>query len=142
MNTKIIVGAIVGAIASFLLGWVVYGMLLMDFFKANATVYEGLMKDPPVLWAIFASGLCITTLLAWLFSKLGITTFMKGATTAFVIAFLLTLWYYLLAHAFMNLYNTTLMMTDILVGSVFNAVIGGIIAMVMGKVGNKSAATA
>lgn len=29
MNTKVLIAALVGAIAAFLLGWVIFGMLLM-----------------------------------------------------------------------------------------------------------------
>ena len=141
MNKQFYFAAIGGAIASFLLGWVVYGILLMDFYKTNTTVYEGLMKDPPVLWAIFLAGLCSTTLLAWIFSKMGITSFMKGVTTALWIGFLLTAWYNLSSHAFMNLYTTKLMIGDLVISSLFTAVIGGIVAWILGM-GNKSVTTA
>jgi len=132
MNTKLFLAAIGGAVASFLLGWLVFGMLLADFFKTNTIVYEGLTKEPPVLWAVFLGGLCSTTLLAWIFSKMGITSFMKGATTALWIGFLLTAWYYLSMYAFMNLFTSKLMLTELVVESLFTAVIGGIVGAILG----------
>ena len=64
MDKKIITAAIVGAIVSFLLGWLIYGFLLMDYYTAYSVKYEGLMKDPPEFWAYFANGLCWSYLLA------------------------------------------------------------------------------
>ena len=55
MDKKIITAAIVGAIVSFLLGWLIYGFLLMDYYTEYSVRYEGLMKDPPELWAYFAT---------------------------------------------------------------------------------------
>lgn len=140
MNSKFYYAALVGALVSFLLGWIVYGMLMMEFYKANTTVYEGLMKDPPVLWAIFIGNLCTATLLSWIYSKMGIKTFMKGATTGLWVGFLLTAWFYAFSHAFMNLYSTKLTIADLVVSSLFTAVIGGLIASILGM-GNKPAAT-
>ncbi|MDZ7742245.1 MAG: hypothetical protein U5Q03_10945 [Bacteroidota bacterium] len=46
----------------FLLSWLVYGILLMDFYEMNSSQYEGLMKEMPdmllmalggVVWAFF-----------------------------------------------------------------------------------------
>lgn len=139
MNSKLFLAAIGGTVASFFLGWVVYGMLMMDFYKANTIVYAGLMKDPPVFWAIALGNLCTSTLLAWIFSKIGITTFMRGATTGLWVGFLLTAWTYAFSHAFMNLYSVKLTVADLVVSSLFTAVIGGIIAMILGM--GKSPAT-
>ncbi|MBK7856274.1 MAG: hypothetical protein IPJ79_16525 [Bacteroidetes bacterium] len=46
MNKKVIAAAIAGAITTFMLGWLIYGMLLMDFMEANTVKYEGLMLNP------------------------------------------------------------------------------------------------
>lgn len=47
MNSKFIIASVAGGIASFLLGWLIYGILLMDFMKANSMYYANLMKEPP-----------------------------------------------------------------------------------------------
>ena len=41
MNSKLLVAGLVSGIVGFLLGWVIYGMLLMDFMAAHTTVYAG-----------------------------------------------------------------------------------------------------
>ena len=35
MNARVLLAALGGAVSNFLVGWVVYGMLLMDYMKAN-----------------------------------------------------------------------------------------------------------
>ncbi|MFI5218068.1 MAG: hypothetical protein ACHQNT_01180 [Bacteroidia bacterium] len=134
MNTKLLIATIVGAIASFLLGWLVYGTLLMDFWKTNTTIYEGLSVDPPRLWAIFLGGLCYCFLLAWIFDKWSNTRDFKGGfINGMIISLPIMLWTWLGYYAFLNLYTSTLMITDIIVGTLFNGVVAGIIAAMLGR---------
>lgn len=67
MSQRALLAALAGAVTSFLAGWLIYGILLMDFYKANTIVYEGLMKEPPVLWGIFVSGFCSSLLFSLIF---------------------------------------------------------------------------
>ena len=46
MNTKTLIAGLVGGVAAFLLGWVVYGMALDAFMKENTNQCAALeMKD-------------------------------------------------------------------------------------------------
>ena len=79
MNTKLLLAALIGAIVAFFLGWLVWGILLMDYYNAYTTQYEGLMRNPPVLWALFLSQLAWTFMFAYIFDKwANITTFKSG----------------------------------------------------------------
>lgn len=140
MNTKVIIAAIVGSVVSFLLGWLVYGTLLMDLMTANTTVYAGLMKEPPVLWAIFLSGLVWAILIAYIFDRWANTrTFMQGFTNGMIINFPFLLSMYLGYYAFMNLYSAKWMCIDIIIGTLFWGIVSGAIAMTLGS-GKKAAA--
>jgi len=136
MNTKTIIAAVVGAIASFFLGWVIWGMLLMDYFKTNTVQYEGMMlPDTEMkLWAIFVSNLCSSFLFAWLFSRMNVRTLADGAKTGAIINILLAASIVMMYHSMMNWYsNATIMIVDVLVNGFFGAVIGGIIALMLGR---------
>ena len=141
MSKRMLLAALAGAVVSFLAGWLVYGILLKDYYMAHTTHYEGLMKEPPVLWAIFVSGLCSTLLMAYIFDKwANIRTFGGGAMAGAWIGFLVILSFDLSFHAFFNLYpDPIVFVVDVLVGTVFNAVIGGVVAMALGM-GNKASA--
>lgn len=53
MNKKLLHATLAGGILFFLLGCLVYGVLLMDFYEANTKVYEGLNKEMPDLLLLF-----------------------------------------------------------------------------------------
>lgn len=134
MNTKTIVAVIVGAIASFLLGWVIWGILLMDFFEANTIQYEGMMYDEPKLWAIFISNLASSALLGWILAKTNTTGFGGGFMTGLIIFCLNSISIDMMFYSMMNWYsNFTVIIVDTIVNSLFGGVIGGIIALVRGK---------
>ena len=69
MSTRAILAGIAGGIFAFLLGWLIFGMLLMDFYTANTTEYAGLMKDPPSIVLILLCNLIWGLLFAFVFDK-------------------------------------------------------------------------
>jgi len=64
---KLIISTIVVGVLLFLLGWLFYGMLFMDFFKANFENYDNLMKKDMILWALIVGSLVQAFLLAWIY---------------------------------------------------------------------------
>jgi len=60
MIKKLILAALAGSVIQFLLGWLIYGILLANFMNCNTSHYEGLMKDMETgsfIILIFLSGL-------------------------------------------------------------------------------------
>jgi hypothetical protein len=142
MNTKIIIAAVAGSVAAFLLGWVVWGMLLMDYYDANTIKYEGLMlpENEMRLWAIYISNLAGTVMMAWLFDKMNVSTLSSGVQAGAIIYFLVALSFDMIFYSMMNWFNgTTIIFVDIIVNAIFGGIIGGIVAMLLGM-GNKKAA--
>lgn len=133
MSKRALLAALAGAVTSFLAGWVIYGFLLMDYYTANTIVYEGLMKDPPALWGIFVSGFCSSLLFSLIFDKwANIRSFAAGAVAGAWIGFLIMLGFDLSFYSFFNLYHPSLLVVDVLLGTAFNAFIGGVIGFVLG----------
>jgi len=60
---KILRGALFGGIVYFLLGWLVWGILLMDFFSASMNQCASRPDSEMVWWAIILSNLVIV--LTW-----------------------------------------------------------------------------
>lgn len=132
METKWLIAALIGGIAFFILAWLVFGTLMIDFYISNIIPYNGLIKDPPVIWSLFIHGLSMSTLLSFIFAKMGIRTFAKGTILALWIGFLITLWFYTFMYASLNLYTTKRIIVDLVVNSLFIAVVGGITAKSLG----------
>lgn len=136
MYKKPILAAFIGAIAFIILAWLVFGTLMIDFYLSNIIPYSGLVKDPPVIWALFVHGLSVATLLSFLFHKMEIRTFAKGSLNAIWIGFLITLYWYSFMHASLNLYTVKRILVDLVVNSLFIGVIGGITAKSLGTNSN------
>ena len=133
MNTKIILAAIVGSILYFLLGWLIYGFLLMDFFAENTKQYEGLMYDMPNLLILFLSNLSLTYLLSFIFQKwANINTISKGFSAGFFFGLFLSISIDLMFYAGMDLYTPTLVIVDVFANSIIIAVVGGSIGWILG----------
>jgi len=133
MSTKSIIAAIVGAIVAFFAGWVIWGMLLMDFYEAHSTQYEGLYKEPMIYAGIFVSQLAWGFLLAYLFEKMGVTTFAAGFLQGVIIFFLISLAFDVFMYSSMNLMDTTVIAVDVIVNAIFGGIVGGVIAMMLGR---------
>ena len=133
MNSKFFIAAIGGGILSFLLGWLIYGMLLMGFMESHMTHYEGLMKEMPNIYLIFLANILMGFFLTIVFSQwAGIKTLAKGMTVGLFIAFSMALIYDLYFMAQMNLYSFSAMVVDIIASSVIGGIVGGLIGWILG----------
>lgn len=143
MNTnKFLVGGIIGGIASFLLGWVVWGMLLMSFMKEHTSAAgQAAMRpdDNPVWWALVAGNLLLGFLLSYVLNKSGVRSAGAGAAVAAVVGLLFSATMDLFSYAFMDSSDTTAIVVDVLASTVVAAIIGAIIGWYLGR-GSKVAA--
>ncbi len=139
MNKKILLSTLAGGITSFLLGWLIFGFLLAGYYKSNTINYPGLMKDPPEIWAYLAGSL----LWAWMFSYVflnwaNVSTFVRGATAAIIISAPVIISYDLFFYASMNLMNSSALRVDVIANIVMNALVGGVVGIVLGMNKQKS----
>lgn len=129
MNVKnFIVGGIVGGIAHFFLGWLVWGILLKDAMPKP----EGAGADNMLF--IFLGCMCFGFLLSYVFSQGdGISQCVPGIKMAVGIALFMSL----CNNFFFNMYNEAidykLMGIDVVASTAVAAVIGAVIAVVNGK---------
>lgn len=135
MNTnRILLAGIAGGIVFFLLGFLFYGVLLMKFFEANTGTAQGVMKDEPVWWALIVGNIAYGILLAIIFGRwAGITTLATGARAGAVIGALMALTFNLNTFATTNISTINAVLVDVLVMTVISAIIGGVVALVLGR---------
>lgn len=133
MNVKLLLATLAGAVAAFLLGWLFWGVLLTDFFAANTNTFEGLEKEMPNLILMFFSNVVIAFLLGFIFQRWAhISTFVGGLKGGAIIGILIAISYDLSFLSMMNLFNTSAAIVDILTATVWYALIGGVVAFVLG----------
>lgn len=133
MNNRVLVAALVGGVAAFLLGWLVWGILLMDMLRDINPQIEGVEKDPPNLVLIFVSNLVWALFYALIYSRwANISTFKSGLMAGAWIAGLIALSFDLMFLASTNMMSLNGALIDIVANVVVGGLVGGVIGWVLG----------
>jgi hypothetical protein len=147
MNTKnILIGGIVAGLVYFFLGYLIYGMLMMDYFNTHTGALGGdkaardiIMSQVNrgdkslLLWSIGIGNLGAGTLLAFVFDRAGIRNFAAGLVTGAIVGFLAAISFRFIMYGVTNLLDKDAVVVDILLYTVLSGIAGGICGMVMGK---------
>jgi hypothetical protein len=141
MKSNLLLATIVGAIAAFLLGWLIWGVLTMDYYNANmGETYVLLQKNPPEIWMIFVAQVLFAFLLAFIFDKTGTNNFVDGMKMGALIFFLISAGFDIMFHATVDVFKShTVIIVDIVLNVVMGGIIGGIIGQLMGRGAGQSA---
>lgn len=86
MNTKFFTSALAATVTVFVGGWVIYGMILMDYMAAHS-----FMKEAPAMWSIIVGNLFSCLLYAFVCQLGGIKSFGKGMATGAILGGLMGL---------------------------------------------------
>lgn len=142
MNTnKFLVGGIIGGIVYFLLGWLVWGMLLADFMNQHTTeAGKAVMKaeGDMIWWALIVANILWGLVLSYVLVKAGVSSAAAGASTGAVFSLLIAAGMQCFYYAMMNMSDTTWMAVDVAAGTVVGAIVGAVIGWYLGM-GKKAA---
>jgi hypothetical protein len=142
MNTKMLLAGLAAGMVGFLLGWLIFGMLLMDYFTANIVQHSGLMRSEEEfnLLAMLLSNILYGVLIAWVCLRSGVTGLAGGAYTGFVLGIVFYTSMALFYMAMMNWYmNIPVMLVEILANTLWSTAMGAAAGIVLGarsKVGS------
>lgn len=132
MNQKTILGGIAGGVAFFILGWLIYGTLMKDFMAANTNSCANRPEAEFVWWALIVSNLAWGFILALIFSWSNISSVAAGVKTAAIFGLLIGICYDMLFYSMTTMYSSmTMVIVDVIVGSIMSAIGGAAIAAVM-----------
>jgi hypothetical protein len=133
-TTRILFGGIAGGVTFFLLGWLIYGVLLSEYMKANFNQCVAKPMDEMVWWAMILSNLALGFLLALIFSWSNTVGIKNGAKVAAIIGILMCTSYDLGTYAMNNMFNSfSVLIVDVVTYTVMLTIAGVVVAMVMGK---------
>jgi len=128
---KLFVGGIVGGIVYFLMGWLVYGKLLMDFMKKHSTM-AGLEREPPLFLYLAIGNLLAGFLLAYIFVKSNVNSLGEGLVTGGIVGFLMCSGFDSIMYATTKMMGRTAVLGDVIAFTVISAIAGAVIGAVSG----------
>jgi hypothetical protein len=135
MNLRTIVAAIAGGITLTLVGWLVFGLALMNYFHDHMVQYANLEKNPPDWIPLVLFNIAFGWLIAFVFDYwAGIKTFATGAIGGIAIMVPIVIGIDFQHLAFMNLYKDLMpVVVHILVVAVMGAIAGGVVGLILGR---------
>ncbi len=86
---RFLIGTIVGTVVLFVFVWLFWMALFADFFADQAGSAVGLMKDPPLMWAMVLGTASLAALCTLITQWRGDVTILDGLKTGAVIGFLI-----------------------------------------------------
>lgn len=134
---RLVIGSITGLVALYVVGYVFWEMLFVDFFAANAGSAQGVGREEQILWAVLVGTLCYAVLLTrTIEARSGETSPIDGLKAGAVVGLLLWGTVDFLFYGYFNLNNLTGAIADIVLEGVRGGIGGAVIALALGKLGN------
>lgn len=133
---KIFMAGLVAGIAAFFLGWIIYGMLLMDFYASNAGTATNVARaeSEMVWWALIVGNLFFGFALSYVYGRwANISTAKTGAEAGAMIGLLFGGGWVLTMFASTNIYNLTATLVDVLVSAILTALVGAVAGWMLGR---------
>jgi hypothetical protein len=132
-TTKILLAGLAGGVIFFLLGWLIYGILLMDFGTVNYNQCAQRPMEEMIWWSLILAYLAYGFLLALIFSwskSKGILAGLKiGAIVGLLISVSMDLSMYSMSTTFLTF---TAVIVDIAVYTFISAISGLVTGLIFG----------
>lgn len=131
---KLAIGSVVSAIVLFVVGYVLFDILVLDYYAANAGAAGVGLRESQIYWAIFVGALGYGVLVTYLVGKQADEPTLAGGLKAGAIAGLL-LWLTadFTIYGFLDLWNLTVTVLDVVLEVVRGGITGAVIALVLPK---------
>lgn len=136
MNTKTMISGVLGGVAYFILGFLIYGVLLKDSMSGMEGTATGVMRaeSEMIWWALILGNLSYGMALAYVLGNWsGVTTFMGGAKAGAMVALLFAAGYNFIYYGTTNIMELNGVCMDLVIQTLMGAVGGGVIGWWLGR---------
>ncbi len=137
---KLILGGIAGGVAYFLLGWLVWGKLLMSFMMNHSNPTASIIfrsESEMVWWAMIAGNMALGFVISYILIKANISSTGAAAMLGAVVGLLFTAGIDSIMYAQMKIWGLPAIAVDVIASCVVAAIVSSVVATVQGM-GNKS----
>jgi hypothetical protein len=130
------VGTVGGAVVLFAVGYVIFELLLKDFYAANSGTATGVYREAQIIWAVAVGALAYAALILFaLRANLASADVASGAKTGATVGFLIWLCADFTLYGISNINTLTLAIVDPLVELVRGGITGAAITVLVRKLG-------
>ena len=131
---KFIVGGLLGGVINFFAGWLVWGILLMDFMSKHATNSSAFRpQEGMIFWALIVGNLCFGFLVAYILYMADIRSARSGAIIGAISGALMTAAFDFNIYAQMDLYDISIVLPDILASAFVTGLVGAAVGWYYGR---------
>lgn len=130
---RLMTGTIVGGIAMMAAGYVIWDVLMTDWFAANAGSAENLWREAPVWWAVILGTCVLAALVTAIIDKCDDLTVMSGFKWGGLIGLMIWLGVDMILFGYSNMNSLTASLVDPALEFVRTGIGGAAIAAVLGK---------
>lgn len=129
---KIVIAGMAGGVIFFLLGWLVYGIILMDFMSENSGLPPSLQKKMPDMLPLAIANLAWGFLFALILGKWSTyLTIGQGAMRGAILALLVALFIDLSIYATTTIFNAKCLIADVIAMTAIGAIGGAAITWIL-----------
>lgn len=134
MSKKMLLAWIVGFVTFFLVGWLVYEVILKSFYNDfMAQLGDCIIKDPPILPMIVAH-ICFSLILTLWLIKSEAKTFIEGISKSVFVVVLILVWYEAWLFTIIPQMNLTVAIVDVLSNTFITLIGTGLMGLILGKI--------
>lgn len=130
---KMLIGTVVGGVTFFLLGGLIYAIILGDFYEANLGSATGVLRELPILWAMVVSQLGMAAVVTYVFLLSDVASASNGLKTGAILGLLLGIAISFDLYSVTNWSNSTVAFVEPLVWVVRTALAGAAIGWALGR---------
>ena len=130
-----------GGVAVFVMGFLLYGMAMADFFAANGGTATGVMKEAPIMWSLAIGQFVTAGFLVMIMGWRGSASVGAGLKTGALVGLVLGFGTNFTMYGVANLSNLTATLVDPVIFMIQLGVGGAVIGAVLGM-GSTAAAPA
>ena len=131
-----------GGVAAMIVGYVFYGMLLMNFYATNTGSATGVYKEVPIWWALILGQVLLAAFLTMIMGWRGDSSAGAGLRTGALVGLVLGLSFNFTFYGTANIANLTATLVDPIVAVIQMGIMGAVIGAVLGMGSTVSAPAA
>ncbi len=130
---KMLIGTVVGGVTFFLLGGLIYAVILADFYEANLGSATGVLRELPIMWAVVVSQLGVAAAVTYVLIRADVASASNGLKTGAIFGLLLGIAISFDLYSVTNWSNASVAFVEPLVWVVRTALAGAAIGWTLGR---------